>query len=58
MLKDLAVNGHDLMDIGIPAGKILGSILNELLEEVMNETMANEKDVLLKRAKEIFSHQT
>lgn len=52
-MKDLAVNGGDLMAIGIPAGKKMGLILKQLLDDVINEQIPNEKDLLLKRAKEI-----
>ena len=50
-LKDLAVTGKDLIDIGIPAGKEIGTILNQLLEEVINEKISNEKEELLIAAK-------
>ncbi len=48
---------YPLMEIGIPAGKTIGSILNKLLDEVMGETIENEKEKLLKRVKEILSHE-
>lgn len=50
-LRDLAVNGNDLMQMGIPSGKILGSCLNSLLEAVLDETLPNEKEALLEAAK-------
>lgn len=46
-LKDLAVNGKDLMQAGIPAGKELGRILNELLECVIEDPDMNTKEKLL-----------
>lgn len=46
-LKDLAVNGNDLINIGIPAGKKLGEALELLLEAVINEEVENEKNALL-----------
>ena len=49
-LKDLAVNGHDLMTLGI-TGKQLGATLNALLEQVMDEELPNEKKPLLEAAK-------
>lgn len=49
-MKDLAVNGCDLMAIGIPSGKTMGLILKRLLDEVINEQLPNEKDLLLQRA--------
>jgi len=45
-LKDLAVNGHDLMDLGY-TGKAIGETLNALLEQVLEETLPNEKEALL-----------
>ncbi len=46
-LKDLAVNGKDLIQAGIPAGKELGRILNELLECVIEDPEMNTKAKLL-----------
>lgn len=45
-VKDLTVNGHDLMALGIQ-GKAIGATLNHLLEQVLDETLPNEKDALL-----------
>ena len=53
-LKSLAVNGRDLMQLGIPAGKELGRILNELLDCVLEDPEMNEKETLLKNAKAIY----
>lgn len=52
-LKDLAVNGKDLISIGIPSGKKLGYILNELMNIVLEEPSQNDKDILLKIAKNL-----
>ena len=52
-LKDLAVNGNDLAVIGIKPGKTMGRILNKLLDCVIQEKIPNEKDLLLKKAKEL-----
>lgn len=49
-LKDLAVNGNDLMQLGIPAGKELGRCLKSLLDRVLDETLPNEREALLKAA--------
>lgn len=54
-LKDLAVNGKDLMQLGFPQDKSLGNALNTLLELVMDEKIANDKDVLLNKAMEILA---
>ena len=45
-LRDLAVDGHDLMALGI-TGKDIGLTLNGLLERVLNEELPNEKTALL-----------
>ena len=50
-LKDLAVNGKDLMAEGIPAGKQLGLILNHLLDCVLEDPALNNKRELLNIAK-------
>ena len=52
-LKDLAVNGNDLIKAGIPAGKKLGSILNELFQCVLDDPDMNEKEKLLTVARNI-----
>ncbi len=49
-LKDLAVTGRDLMDIGMRPGKELGEALQGLLELVLEEPAYNTKEKLLKEA--------
>ena len=56
-LKSLAVNGRDLMQLGIPAGKELGRILNELLECVIEDPAMNNKERLIETAKKIFYNE-
>lgn len=45
-LKDLAVNGRDLMALGLQ-GRGVGETLNALLEQVLEENLPNEKNALL-----------
>ncbi len=54
-LKDLAVNGNDLIKIGIPAGKKLGTILNELFQCILDDPSMNTKEKLLEVAKKLNS---
>lgn len=54
-LKDLAVNGHDLMGVGIPHGKHIGTILNYLLGRVVDEEIENDKVALLGEARLLYS---
>ncbi len=49
-LNRLAINGHDLMALGIQ-GKTIQTILDRLLEAVIEETLPNEANVLLKAAR-------
>lgn len=56
-LKSLAVNGKDLIGIGIPSGKELGDILNELFETVLEDPAQNEKETLLKIARKIYENR-
>ncbi len=52
-MKDLAVNGDDLIAMGITNGLEIGRILKLLLEGVIDEVYQNEKEVLIEKAKEI-----
>lgn len=51
-LKDLAVNGTDVMETGVKQGKQVGEILNLLLDMVINGEIENKKDKLLNYIKE------
>ena len=55
-LKDLKINGSDLIDAGFPKGKIIGDILSELLTEVMEEKIKNDKAELLNLAEKRYGH--
>ena len=50
-VKDLQVNGHDLMALGL-TGPAIGAALNSLLEQVLDETLPNEKQALLNALQE------
>ena len=52
--KDVAVNGKDLMAIGIPAGKCLGLVLHDLLETVLDDPAQNTKETLLPIASALY----
>lgn len=49
--KDLAVNGHELMKVGIPQGPALGQILKHLVEIVLDNPELNTKEALLAEVK-------
>lgn len=46
-LKDLAINGRDLIVVGIPEGKEIGKILNEILLLVIDGRLLNERDEIM-----------
>ncbi len=47
-IKDLAINGYDLINLGIQQGKSIGDMLNKVLELVINGELPNDKDSLIK----------
>lgn len=53
-LKDLAVNGKDLIGVGYKAGKELGNTLNKLLQLVIDGDCPNEKEKLLQEAESLW----
>jgi len=49
-LKDLAADGHDVMEVGgIEPGPLVGRVLNQLLEEVLDDPKRNNREYLLSR---------
>ncbi|MBR1912878.1 MAG: HD domain-containing protein [Treponema sp.] len=54
-LKDLALSGTDLMELGIPKGKLIGMILKELFETVTDSPEMNTKEKLSALAKNIYT---
>lgn len=51
-LRDLAINGHDLMAMGL-SGNAIGQCLNDLLSKVIEEELPNEKAALLAAVRRI-----
>ena len=52
-LKDLAIDGRDLIDLGIKEGSEIGYILKRLTDMVVDEQIENDRAVLLEYVKEI-----
>lgn len=44
---DLAIDGHDIMDAGVPQGPMIGAILARLVETVLDEPELNTREQLL-----------
>jgi poly(A) polymerase/tRNA nucleotidyltransferase (CCA-adding enzyme) len=54
--KDLAINGHDLMDIGIPAGPQMGNLIKALVETVLDAPEQNDKEKLIALARDLVEN--
>jgi tRNA nucleotidyltransferase (CCA-adding enzyme) len=53
-VRDLAVNGHDLMDaLGLGPGPKLGQLLHGLLEQVIEDPTLNEREKLVELARSL-----
>ncbi len=57
-LKDLAINGRDIMSLGVPQGKKVGEILNKCLGAVLDGEVENNTEALLERAKQFMEKQS
>ena len=53
-IKDLAINGRDIMELGIPSGPYIGEILSALLEEVLDDPDKNDRKTLILLVKSRF----
>ena len=53
-IKDLKINGKDLIALGIAPGKNIGIILNDILEKVMENPKLNNKEELIKLVKSSY----
>ena len=53
-LKDLNVNGNDLIHLGIPEGVMVGNILNRLIDMVIDEQVENDKIKLLEAVEKMI----
>ena len=54
-LKDLAVNGADLIKLGYAPGPALGAALNGLLARVVDGSLENRREALLAEAEKMKS---
>ena len=52
-MKDLAIHGKDLLQIGVPEGPEVGRLLQELLDSVLENRCENRLDSLLPLAKQL-----
>lgn len=53
-VKDLAINGRDLIDVGVPQGPEISRVLDVLLEAVVDGDVPNEHGALVTRAQQLM----
>ena len=56
-IKDLAVTGWDLQQLGMAPGPEMGRCLSWLLEQVQDEVLPNEQDILLRTVQELLEEK-
>ena len=56
-IKELALTGSDLMELGIKPGPKLGDILNRLFDEVLDVPEHNTKEYLTGRVINIYKEE-
>ena len=52
-LKDMAINGRDLINAGMKPGKEIGEVLQKIFEYVLENPEKNNKEILLDYYKKI-----
>lgn len=57
-VKDLKINGNDILAIEKIDGKLVGSLLNDIFRECLFENIRNNRDELLEYARKRISGQT
>ncbi len=57
-VRDLAISGRDLMELGLRPGPLFGEILRTLLDEVVEDPALNQRETLLERARDISTSKT
>lgn len=57
-IAGLAVSGRDLMELGIPAGKVIGETLDTLLSRVLENPALNTRETLMQLCREELNTQS
>jgi tRNA nucleotidyltransferase (CCA-adding enzyme) len=53
-MAQLAIDGTDLLELGLPRGPLIGLMLEELLAQVIESPESNERETLLRSARELI----
>jgi tRNA nucleotidyltransferase (CCA-adding enzyme) len=54
-IKDLAIDGKDIIALGVKEGPVVGEILKQVFERYLDERCLNSKDSLIEEARKIVS---
>lgn len=54
-IKDLKINGKDLIALGVPQGQQIGAILNAIFDEVVENPSLNDRETLLNKARSMVN---
>lgn len=55
-VRDLAVNGVDLLEAGVPQGRAVGECLQQLFEQVLEKPERNTREYLMEQVRTIIGH--
>ena len=50
-IKDLQINGKDLLDMGVPQGQRIGEVLKSIFDQVVEDPELNQRETLLNMAR-------
>lgn len=53
-IKDMKIDGKDIINLGVPQGKQIGIILKELSEKVLDDPTINTRDKLIEEVKQMM----
>ena len=53
-IKDLQINGKDLIDMGVPQGQKIGEVLNAIFDQVVDNPQLNDRQILLNMAQSMI----
>lgn len=56
-IKNLAINGCDILALGVEPGPKVGEVLNHLIDKVIDEDLENEHEVLVEATKEYLKEE-
>ena len=54
-VKDLRINGNDIISMGVPQGREVGIILKKLLDAVLDNSLENNRHTLTEAAYDIIN---